>query len=137
MAVTQSKTGRSGSATVGGVVIPITKWSVKSNRNLADATDSGNYDPVSGQTFSSQANGVVGIEITIEGNYDAATTATNITAKIKLDGPFAVVLKIDPTTTYASGNFDFSDVECNLEVPGGTMVAWTATGKSNGVITFP
>jgi hypothetical protein len=137
MALTQSMTGRGGSATIGGTVIPITKWSAKTSRNLADATDSSGYDPVTGQTWMSQAQGVVGMEVTIEGNYDLATTSTNVTSKIKTDGPFAVVLKVNPTTVYASGNFDFTDVETTLEVPGSTMVTWSVTAKSSGVITLP
>lgn len=134
---TQSMTGRGGSATVNSVVIPITKWSAKTNRNLADATDSANYDPTTGQTWTDAASGVVSMELTIEGNYDLATTSANITSKIKTDGPFPVILHVNPDTVYATGNFYFSDIETSLEVPGGTMVSWSASAKNSGIVTLP
>lgn len=134
---TQSMTGRGGTATVNGVVIPITKWSSKANRNLADATDSANYDVATGQTWTDMASGVVSLELTLEGNYDLATTSAQITSKIKTDGPFPVVLQVNRTTTYLTGNFYFSDVETSLEVPGGTMVSWTANAKNSGIVTLP
>lgn len=134
---TQSMTGRAGTATVNGVVIPITKWSAKANRNLADATDSANYDVATGQTWTDAASGVVSMELTLEGNYDLATTSAQITSKIKTDGPFPVVLMVNRSTTYATGNFYFSDVETNVEVPGGTMINWSASCKNSGIITLP
>jgi hypothetical protein len=133
---TQSKTGRSGSVTVASVVIPITKWSLKGTKDLADSTDSGNYDPPSGQTYKSQQPGVIGLEGTIEGNWDAATTSSGIIAKLKADPPLPCVFKIDASTNYASGNFDLSDVETSVEVPGATMIKFTANVKSNGIFVL-
>lgn len=136
MAATQGLTGRGGNITVATVVIPITKWTLKNTSELSDATDSGNYDPASGQTFNSQYKGTVGAEVTLEGNYDLGTTSANISARLKQDGPFPIVLKLNAATTYASANFDLSDVEVSLEVPGATNVTWSATAKSNGIITY-
>lgn len=137
MAATQSKTGREGNITVATVVIPITKWSLKITKNLADSTDSGDHDGATGQTWQSQRHGTIFGEGTIEGHWDAATTSSGIVSKMTADAALAIVLKIDATTTYASGNFDLSDVDLSVEVPGATMIHFTASIKSHGALTLP
>lgn len=135
MAQTQGKTGKAGSITISSNVIPITKWSAKINFEFADATDSGNYDSGSGRLPKSQLAGDDQMEVTIEGNWDAATTSTNLLALLKApnSGPYAVVLKIDASTPFANGNFDLTDAETTLEVPGATTVKYTCNAKSNGL----
>lgn len=134
MAATQGKTGKAGNITVSGNVVPITKANPKVNVEFADSTDSGGYDPVTGNLYKSQLSGDSQIELSIEGYWDAATTSTNITAKIKNPsaGPWPMVVKLDGSTTYCSGNFDISDVDLTIQVPGATMIGFTATAKSNG-----
>lgn len=137
MATTQSKTGRAGNITIAGTVIPITKWTATTTKELADSTDSNNYDNASGQLWKAQVPGAISQEVSIEFNYDLATTSTNVTNRIKNDSTIAVVLKIDAATTYCSGSYDMSEVETNLEVPGATMVTGSAKLMSNGIVTFP
>lgn len=134
---TQSRTGKAGALTISGQVIPITKASSKTQMAFADATDSGNYDSVSGNLFKSQLAGDTQIELTIEGNWDASTTGTDITAKLMNPGggPWPMVVKIDGSTTWISGNFDLTDVDLSIQVPGATMVTFTANAKSNGQFT--
>lgn len=133
----QKTTGRSGSATIRGQVISITKWEAKSSKNLADATASDNYDSTSGQLWQSQAVGAIGMEVTIEGNFDlAGTTDAQFVQWLKMDPPADVLLYITPTVRYCEGLFDMSDVSVSLSVPGGTMVTYSATLKSNGAITL-
>jgi hypothetical protein len=137
MAATQSITGRGGSAKVNGVTIGITRWTGRLRKEFADATDSNNYDAATGQTWTSQAPGVLGMDGTVEGNYDlAGTTDANFTQKFKTDGPYATVLNLSPTVSHSSFNADFSDVEYSVSVPGSTMVTFTANFKSNGIITL-
>jgi hypothetical protein len=138
MAATQGKTGKAGSITISGNVVPITKASPKVTMNFADATDSGNYDSGSGNLYKSQLAGDTQMELSIEGFWDAATTSTNITAKIQApgSGPYAMVVKLDGSTTYCSGNFDLTDVSLDVTVPGATMISFTATAKSNGKYTL-
>lgn len=136
MAQTSSKTGRGGYLTIDGTAIPITKWTATSTKEMADSTDSNDYDAGTGVLWKSQKPGAVSQEVSIEFNYDTATTPTGITAKLKGDAVVAGVLKIDRSTTYCSGNYDMSEVETNVEVPGATMITGTAKLMSNGPITF-
>ncbi|MHC5542405.1 hypothetical protein ACYOEI_29635 [Singulisphaera rosea] len=138
MAATQSKTGKAGSITIAGTVIPITSWSSKLAVDFADSTDSGNYDPGTGTLPKSQLPGAFQLEISIEAFWDAATTSSGVVAKAKAPGggPYAVVLKLDASTTYCSGNFDLSDVDVKLTVPGASMVTLTCNGKSNGAFVL-
>lgn len=138
MALTQSATGRLGNASVNGVAIGITGWNCTIHKEFADATDSNNYDASTGQLWGSQAPGVLGADATIEGNFDlAGSTDTNFLQKFKSDGPYAMILKITPTITYISGNWDFSDVQTTVSVPGATMINFTANAKSNNIMTIP
>jgi hypothetical protein len=130
-------TGRAGSATVNAVALAITGWSAKLNKELADSTDSNNFDPASGQLYASQVPGVISMEATIEGNFDTAgSTSTNIIAKLKSDVPIPLVLKLTQAVTFGSGNFDLSNVDVSVAVPGSTMVTFSATAKSNGIFTL-
>lgn len=136
MPQTSSKTGRGGYLTLDGTAIPITKWTATTTKELADSTDSNDYDSGSGQIWKSQKPGVISQEVSIEFNYDTVTTPTGITAKIKADPTVAGVLKIDRSTTYCSASYDMSEIETNVEVPGATMITGTAKLMSNGVVTF-
>lgn len=138
MPTTQAKSGRAGNITVGGIVIPITKWTAKLNVEFADSTDSGNYVPASGNLYKSQLPGDQQISGSIEAYYDVATTSANITSNIKnpTNGPYALVLKFDSATTYFSGNVDLTDDEFNVVVPGATTINFTANFKSNGSYTL-
>lgn len=138
MAQTQAKTGKAGNITIGGNVVPITKWNAKLNVEFADSTDSGNYSSGTGNLYKSQLPGNQQVEGSIEGFYDSATTSTNITSNIKnpTSGPYSVVLKFDPSTTWFSGPVDFSDVDFTVQVPGATVINFTANFKSNGAYTL-
>lgn len=136
MAQTSSKTGRAGGFTLGGTVIPFTKWTATTTREFADSTDSGDYVTASGQLFKSQKPGVISQEVTVEFNYDSATTSSAIMAKITNDSTLTAVLKYDASTTYCTASYDLNEVEMNLEVPGATMITGSAKLMSNGAITF-
>jgi|SRR6185312_8013700 len=138
MSATQAKSGRAGNITIGGNVVPITKWNAKLNVAFADSTDSGNYSSGTGNLYKSQLPGDQQVEGSIEGFYDTATTSTNITSNIKnpASGPFPVVLKFDASTTWFSGNVDFSDVDFTVQVPGATVINYTANFKSNNSYTL-
>lgn len=138
MPQTQSQTGRFGTATVLGVFIPITTWTAKVRKAFAPSTDSNNYDAVTGQTWTSQQPGVVGMDGTIGGNFDfSGTIDGNFIQKFKTDGPYAIALGLTRTTTFASCNADFSDVDVSVTIDDANMITWSATWKSNGVVTLP
>jgi len=139
VAVTNSATGRYGNATVGGNVVNITKWTGKLHKEFAKSTDSGNLDATgTPQLWQSRKPGEVWIEGTIEGYYDfGGSTDTNFTANFKIDGPFATVLKLNSTVTWASFNADFDDFNLEVTVPGATTIGFTTNFQSNGICTLP
>lgn len=137
MAASQSITGRAGNAQIASTTINITKWDATIERALADATDSGDFDSVTGQTYQSQAEGVVGINGTLEGNYDlAGSTDSLITQKFLTDGPYSLLLGITSAVKWASFNADFENATFSLSVPGATMVTFRTSFKSNGKPTL-
>ncbi len=139
MAITQttSMTGRFGNAKVNGVAIGITGWNCTVRKEFADSTDSNNYDPVTSQTWTSQQPGVVGVDAMVKGNFDqSGIVDANFIQKFKTDGPYAMGLYLTQTLQFASGNWDFSDVQTTVEVPGSTMVTFTANAKSNGIVVL-
>jgi hypothetical protein len=137
MAATQSQTGRFGYGTISGVAIGITSWTGTLNKPLADATDSNNYDAATQQTYQSQAYGVIGIDGSLEGNYDlGGSTDAQFTQKFKTDGPYPVVLGFTRTSLFMAANVDFSDIQYKVSVPGSTMISFTANFKSNGIPTL-
>jgi len=137
MAATQSRTGRWGSVSVNATVCNITKWTAKPRKEFADSTDSGGYDAVTTQVFTSQKPGATGLDGTIEGNYDfGGSTDSAFTQLFLTDGPYTVVLAFSPTTNFATFPADFSDVEYSVSVPGATMITFTANFKSNGKPTY-
>jgi hypothetical protein len=129
-------TGRKGNVKVGSNVLPITGWTAKGTKELADATDSANFDATSGQLWKSQAPGAVAMEGTIEGNFDLNSTDASVIQLLKQDPPVQILFGLTDTVNYAQGSFDLSDVETKLTVPGGTMVTYSGNFKSNGPVTI-
>lgn len=137
MAVTQSKTGRFGTATVNGVVCNITEWSGKVHKEFAVSTDSGNYDAATQQLWRSRAPGEVWVEATIKGNYDfGGSTDANFTQLYKGDGPYAVVLALTRSVNWASFNADFDEVNFSVTVNGAAMITFETNCVSNGTPTL-
>lgn len=139
MAITEtpSFTGRFGNATIRTIAIGITGWDATVRKAFDDGTDSNNYDPVTVQTWTSQQPGVVGVDASVEGNFDTGGLVdTNLIQIFKTDGPYAMTLSFSRTLSFCSGNWDFSDVHLSVKVPGSTMVTFTANAKSNGIITL-
>lgn len=130
------KAGSSGTMTLAGTSIGITEWTFKSIDELADSTDSTNYDAVSGRTYRAQVHGNVGAEGSIKGNFDFNATSAAVIQKLKAGAAIAAVFSLDRTTTYASCNVDLSDIEVGVTVPGAKTIEYSANWKSNGVITW-
>jgi hypothetical protein len=129
-------TGKAGSFAWNSATIPITKAGTKGNKTMADSTDSSNYDSGTSQLYKSQLPGDVQLELDIEGYFDTAQTGTTIISALTSDSTVTAAVKLNGTSTLCSGTFDLSNWECNLEVPGGTMVTFTATLMSNGIFTL-
>lgn len=129
-------TGKAGNVSVAGVAIKITKWTAKGKKEMAKSTDSGCYDPATKQLWTKQLPGEQNVEGTIEGHWNRTQTPSGIIAKLNADDPLPVVLKLDESTTYCSGDFDLSEVETSVEVEGAKTVDFSATIMSNGPIVY-
>ena len=53
----------------------------------------------------------------------------------KTDGPYALVLKLTSSVTWASFNADFDQTEVKVMVAGATVITFSAPFQSNGVYT--
>lgn len=138
MAVTSSFTGRQGTVSVAGTFLPITKWTAKITKEFADATDSNTFDVATDQVWKYQDPGCIGIEGTIEGNFDLSTTDAQVVQAMKQDGPFPVTLGLTRSTNFMVNSYvDFTDVELTVDVPGATMVTFSLSWKSHGIPTLP
>lgn len=126
--------GSASGFTLNGTTIPITKYTPKGNRKLADTTDTGDYDPTSGLVWNSQLPVSANLELTVEGRFRRSSTM-NALVKLLFSGATAVptVLNLDAGTLFGHGNFDIKDF--STDVPAEDTVTWTATFKSNGVFT--
>ncbi len=129
-------TGKAGTMTWNSATLAITEANHKIAKSMADATDSDGYDSGTGQLYKSQYPGDVQLTLSIKGNFDSSTVPTTIYAAMFADAVVAVVTKINSTTTVVTGNFDVSDWESTITVPGGTMVDFSCTLVSNGLYTL-
>jgi hypothetical protein len=132
----QKVSGRAGKFTYNSVVISIKSWKGKVTRELADSTDSSNYDPTSDMLWKAQIPSSVQVEVDIEAYYDLNSTQTSFASQIGTSaGPVAAILGLDATNVFGHGNFDLSDIEVDEEIVD-ENVSFTATMRSNGVFTF-
>lgn len=140
MAITEtlSQTGRFGYGTINsGVNFSLTNWDCTVRKEFAPSTDSNNYDAGTKQTWTSQQPGVVGADAMVEGFFDTSGIIdTNFIQTFKTDGPYAMLLGINRTQNFASGNWDFSDVKVSVVVDGAVMVKFSANCKSNGIVVL-
>lgn len=124
-------TGKASYFTYGGAQIPITKYTAKSTRTLADTTDSADYDSGNNIIYKSQIPVSEQMELSVEGNfYLSITNQTLLTAILTGVNEVPVVLGLNAGALFGSGNFDISDF--STDVPVEDTVKWTATFRSNG-----
>jgi hypothetical protein len=128
-------TGKAAVFQVAGTAIGFTKIGVKTDRKLADSTDSANYDSGSDLIWPEQLPIQSPITFTVELRYNLTTTPANVINTLYTgSAAVAVVVKLNATTTYGHGNFDIESFDAN--VPYDDVVTGTAQFKSNGLFTF-
>lgn len=127
-------TGKASSFLFNGTSIPISKYSPKSTRKLADTTDSANYDAGTDLIHNSQLPASIQMELSVEGKFSKSKTNAALITQL-YSGATAVptILNLDAGTIYGHGNFDMGDF--SADVPVEDTVSWTATFRSNGVFT--
>lgn len=133
---TNRLTGKAASLTFAGNDVKLTKATLKTTRELADATDSGDYDPTSGLIHKVQIPWGVGSEISVEGKIrtNSPTTLSALLAKCYSSTAEAVgTLKMDGSTNVITGNWDIADFEAEIDTQ--NACTFKATLKSNGLAT--
>jgi hypothetical protein len=130
----QKVAGKAGSLTYNSQTLNFSKWTAKVNRELADSTDSNDYDAVTDMLWKSQIPISNQIEVDVEGNFDLNSTDTTLLTPL-FSGTAAVpvILKITPTHTFGHGNFDLGNFE--VEVPVDGLVKWKGTMRSSSIFT--
>jgi len=127
-------TGKSSYFKYNGVTISITKYSAKSARDMADSTDSSNYDAASDLVYHAQLPVSIRLDLDVEGRFDLNSTNANLIASLYSNATAVPVqLGLNAGTLYGHGNFDIMDFTC--DVPVMDVVTWRATFRSNGVFT--
>ena len=136
MAASATLTGKAGKVVLAGATLVFTKWTASVKKQYANSTDSSSYDAVTGQTFSKQDAGEIGMEGTIEGHWDKNSTSANIWQLMKADTVRAATFSFDQTTNFASCNVDLTGFDTGVTVPGAEEVDFTCNWMSNGTITW-
>jgi len=132
MSVTNKITAKAGSWTYAGVTIPFKTITPTFERTNADATDSSDYDSGSDMVTPSQIPVKVGVKLKIEGNYNTSVVPSSLIATL-LTGASAgaVVVKLNPSTTFGHGSFDISNFEIKMQVD--DIVSYSVELMSNGL----
>lgn len=134
MSLTNKLTGKAAYLTISGTQIPFTKIGAKTERKLADATDSTDYDVATDLIWPTQLPVSASIELSVEGRYNLVSTPGTVIATL-YSGATAVpcVFGLSGSAIYGHGNFDLSNFQA--DVPVDDIVTFTASLKSNGKFT--
>lgn len=116
----------------GGVTLPVTRTNLRVTRNLADCTDSSDYDGDADIIGKTQLPISAVCEGTIEGRYRRSTTPSAVVAGL-FTGVIGVPMQfgLDSGTVVGHGYFDIS--EFSQDMPVEDVVNWTCTVRSNGL----
>jgi hypothetical protein len=125
-------TGKAGSMTWNSTALTMTEANHKVSKTMADSTDSSNYQSATNQLYKSQIPGDLQLTLAVKGWYDSAQTPTTVIAAMQSDAMVVVTTNANASIQIASGNFDVSDWESTVTIPGGTMVDFSCTLMSNG-----
>lgn len=130
--------GIAASFTYNGVAVYITKASPKFTREMADSTDSGNYDATSQMIHKEQLPVSLQTELAVEGMFRTSgtgpTTSTLLAQLYSGNAAVTATVKIDGSNQLITGKWDITDFEAELSID--NTVTWKATFKSNGTMTI-
>jgi hypothetical protein len=125
--------GQGSSFNYKGTTFPITKYSVKSTKKMADTSDTSDYDQNTNLIFNTQLPCSVKTELSIEGNFSLTTSANLLASLYSSDAQVQVQLGLTAGAMYGNGLFDLSDF--STDVPSEDTVKYTASLVSYGVFT--
>jgi hypothetical protein len=133
------KSGKGGSLTYVNSLVPITNWTATISVEMAETTDSSNYDTNSGLIWQAMDPKKGSVEVKAEGVYDdAATNSQTVFCSDLLNGAsnaVNLVLKIDTNTNFGYGNFRVTELEITPNQSANDPATWSATFTSTGVFT--
>jgi hypothetical protein len=132
--VSNKISGKGQFLTLNGTRVNVTKITPKTERKLADTTDSGDYDATSDMLQQSQIAVKVGTTLDVEGwFYTNQTNSLLLSYAFGSTGPVPVVANISTAVVFGHGNFDLSSIECDMPLDGTVNVKFSL--MSNGVFT--
>jgi len=127
-------TGKASYVLLNNTQIPITKYSPKVTRTLADSTDSTDYDATIDMINMSQLPVTLSQELSVEGKWNLANTnQALLTMCYSGITAVPVVLGLNAGALFGSGLFDMSDF--SADSPINDTITFTCTLRSNGKFT--
>jgi predicted secreted protein len=132
-------TGKLHELTFGSQLVRTTKCSLKIAKETAESTDSSDYDATTELFHKSQLAHSAQVELAVEGYFYNVNGATGTIATVLLacyagDSLAAGTINIDGTNALATGKWDITDFEADIDNT--ATVTFKCTLKSNGKITF-
>ena len=124
--------GKRGAILLDSVTIPFKVISPSVSKDMANGTDSDNYDDTSDTLYRAEEAGETGLDLDVEWNYDASTSGTAFLAKMFGDPVVRAVVKgrKSPEIVLIDGDFKLTDLDFDIDV--NDMVNGTATLHSYG-----
>lgn len=128
-------TGKAGTITYNTVVLSITKWESDIDKDMADSTDSSNYDATTQLIHKAQLAVSIQNSVSVEGYFDLNTTDADFIAQLySANAPVAVILGLTASVVFGHGNFDLTKFKVTTPITK-DMVSFTCTLLSNGIFT--
>lgn len=131
-------TGKAGSVVVTNgntnTTLNIRSWTADLVNNLADSTDSNNYDTNTATLWRSSLPTKGQLNGSVSFFYDATYHDPGVVNTISQTNTITLALKTDASTTKFSCSARWGSVNINLPVDG--IVEGTATFESQGVVTI-
>lgn len=135
MADTDRLSGKASSFTFNGVPIPITKFTPKVVRGMADSTDSGDYSATQDMLCKTQIPVTYQVEASVEGRFRKSITPSAFIANAMTSAtqiPITLGLDASPTI-WGHGVCDIFNFQ--TDVPVDDIVTFTCDVKSWGAFT--
>lgn len=127
-------TGGSQSLTLDGQVIHITTATPSATKNMANPTDTSDYDPVTKMLMVPNIPISVETSFDCEGYYRLSETPANIISLIYSADPIPLVFKLDATHQLIAGDFHMTDY--SSDHPTDDLVTFSCTLVPEGAVVI-
>jgi hypothetical protein len=127
-------TGGQQKLTIGGKAIKVTSCTPNVTKNMADAADSGDYDPTTKMIQLKRIPISVEVSFDVEGFFRLYSTPGDILAKVVSADPVPLVYMPDGVNALMSGDFHLNDF--SSDNPFDDMITWSATAEPAGPVVW-